>query len=72
MADLNPIEQVWEMAKGSINDEQSNTREEQSVEARAIWTGIAIKSVNWMTVNSSTHLCAVFGPRRNSSIAIPL
>jgi hypothetical protein len=72
MTDLNHIEQVWEMVKGSINDEQSNTCEERSAQARATWTGITLKFVNWIVVSFSTQLRAFFGPKRKSLIAIPL
>jgi hypothetical protein len=58
-ADLNPIEQMWWIGKGSINREQCNTPEELSVQAQAALAVITISSVNGMVESYSTRFCAV-------------
>jgi hypothetical protein len=54
--DLNPIEQMWEMGKGSINREQCNTPEELSVQAQTASDAVSVDSVNEMAESSSTLL----------------
>jgi transposase len=62
-ADLNPIEQMWWMRKGSINREQCNTPEELSVEAQTPVAAISMESVNGMIESYSTRLCAILALR---------
>jgi hypothetical protein len=57
--DLNPIEQMWWMGKGSINREQCNTPEELSVQAPAALAAITISSINGIVESYSTGFCAV-------------
>jgi transposase len=43
--DLNPVEQIWGMGKGSINREQCNTLEELSVQSQAALAAISMDCV---------------------------
>jgi hypothetical protein len=57
--DLNPIEQMWGMGKGSINREQCNTPEELSVQEQAALVAISMEFVNGMVGSYSIRPCAL-------------
>jgi hypothetical protein len=61
--DLNPNEQIWRMAKGSINRKQCNSPKELSVQAQAILAAISIESTNEMVWSYSTRMCTFLAQR---------
>jgi hypothetical protein len=63
---LNPIEQMWGMGKGTINREQCNTPEELSVQAQASREPITMSSINGIVESYSTPFCAILALRTSA------